>query len=73
MSTYTRKKIKDLKDGDYFTSFGSETSFQYEGGRFTRLWDAAYVDGFFAPFPEKEVVVIPHSRAIELAIAFRAL
>jgi hypothetical protein len=64
-------KVGSLKPGTFFKPFDCNTSFLFdEEKRFTRLWDASYVDGFFAD-TEAKVKVITPSRAAKLAADYR--
>ena len=48
------------------------TSFLFDGKRYTRLWDASYVDSFFkGSGGDQKVFPIEHKDAVALAIEYR--
>lgn len=50
------------------------TSFLFDGKRFTRLWDATYVDSFFkGSSGDTKVLPVEHKDAVDLAIEYRRM
>jgi hypothetical protein len=68
-------KIKNLPPNSYFKTINthSPASFLFDDeGRFTRLWNGSYVDGFFKD-GEYEVETLSREDAVKMAKDFRNL
>jgi len=64
--------VKALPKNTYFIPQGCYTPFLYDNeGRFTRLWDGCYVDGFFEK--NEKVEVISYEQAVNKVKEFRNL